>query len=82
MRHFCFLQSNRQWFLGLGWLTLLLMWSLRLPAQPVAKVSSAPAMLLRPAAVFDGYEKHLGWAVLVENGRIAAAGLAGRGGGV
>ena len=34
------------------------------------------AVLLRPAAVFDGQTRHAGWAVLVENDRIAAAGPA------
>jgi imidazolonepropionase-like amidohydrolase len=37
---------------------------------------AAGAVLLRPAAVFDGQELHAGWAVLVENDRITAAGPA------
>ncbi|MCC3151947.1 amidohydrolase family protein [Hymenobacter sp. BT770] len=35
-----------------------------------------PATLLRPAAVFDGQAMHAGWAVLVENDKITAAGPA------
>jgi imidazolonepropionase-like amidohydrolase len=31
-------------------------------------------LVLRPAAVFDGAERHAGWAVRVEGGRIAAVG--------
>ncbi|MDO7845492.1 amidohydrolase family protein [Hymenobacter sp. M29] len=42
-------------------------------AQPAAQPAAAGAMLLRPAAVFDGQELHAGWAVLVENDRITAA---------
>ncbi|MFD1470541.1 amidohydrolase family protein [Hymenobacter caeli] len=41
------------------------------PAPPVPA-----ATLLRPAAVFDGQDLHPGWAVLVENGKITAAGPA------
>ncbi len=41
--------------------------------------SPAPAAtLLRPAAVFDGQDLHPGWAVLVEGGKIVAAGPAAR----
>ena len=76
MRHFCILPSVRRCFLSLGGLTLLLGWSLRLPAQPAAKGSSAPATLLRPAAVFDGQDRHVDWAVLVESDRITAVGPA------
>lgn len=36
-------------------------------------VSAAP-ILLKPAAVFDGREMHAGWSVLVEDGKISAAG--------
>ena len=39
--------------------------------------SAAPtptATLLRPAAVFDGQDRHEGWAVLVENDKITAVG--------
>lgn len=32
------------------------------------------ALLLRPAAVFDGQDRHEGWALLVENGKITAVG--------
>ena len=43
-------------------------------AQPA---NPAPtATLLRPAAVFDGQDRHEGWAVLVENDRIKAVGPA------
>ncbi|MET4073953.1 amidohydrolase family protein [Hymenobacter sp. UYCo722] len=41
--------------------------------------STAPAptaTLLRPAAVFDGQDRHEGWAVLVENDKITAVGPA------
>ncbi|MBD2722781.1 metal-dependent hydrolase family protein [Hymenobacter armeniacus] len=51
-----------------------------LPAQARAQAGAlAPAtgaLLLRPAAVFDGQERHVGWAVLVENERIVAVGPA------
>jgi imidazolonepropionase-like amidohydrolase len=43
--------------------------------QPAGPVATA-AVLLRPAAVFDGQDLHPGWAVLVENDRITAAGPA------
>ena len=41
-----------------------------------AAVTSAFAepMLLRPAAVFDGQERHQGWVVLIQNDKIVAAG--------
>ena len=39
------------------------------PAMPTAT-------LLRPAAVFDGQDRHEGWAVLVENDKITAVGPA------
>ena len=42
-----------------------------LRAQPVAP---GGATLLLPAAVFDGQVLHSGWGVLVENGKITAAG--------
>ncbi|GAA3994322.1 amidohydrolase family protein [Hymenobacter fastidiosus] len=42
----------------------------------VAQISAAPAILLRPAAVFDGQDLHPGWAVLVEGTRIKAVGPA------
>ncbi|RSK50219.1 metal-dependent hydrolase family protein [Hymenobacter rigui] len=38
--------------------------------------TSPPALLLRPAAVFDGETLHLGWAVLTEGNRIKAVGPA------
>ena len=60
-------------FCRLGWLGLLLCWSFGLRAQPVVPPA---ALLLRPAAVFDGQDLHPGWAVLVENDRISAAGPA------
>ncbi|GAA4046413.1 amidohydrolase family protein [Hymenobacter glaciei] len=41
-------------------------------AQPVTPA----ATLLRPAAVFDGQDRHEGWAVLVENNKISAVGPA------
>ena len=41
-------------------------------AQSVAPT----ATLLRPAAVFDGQDRHEGWAVLVENDKITAVGPA------
>ena len=53
---------------------MLLGWSRGLQAQPVVPGNSALATLLRPAAVFDGQDRHLGWAVLVENDRITAVG--------
>ncbi|MDO7849993.1 metal-dependent hydrolase family protein [Hymenobacter convexus] len=43
-------------------------------AQPAAQPAVSAAILLRPAAVFDGQDLHAGWAVLVENDRITAAG--------
>ena len=55
---------------------MLLGWSRGLQAQPVVPGNSALATLLRPAAVFDGQDRHLGWAVLVENDRITAVGPA------
>ncbi|WP_409025041.1 amidohydrolase family protein [Hymenobacter sp.] len=55
---------------------LLSCWLPGLVAQPVAPAGSPAAVLLRPAAVFDGQDRHAGWAVLVENGRITAAGPA------
>jgi imidazolonepropionase-like amidohydrolase len=44
------------------------------PAQPA---DSAAAMALVPDRVFDGETMHSGWVVVVEDGRIAAAGPAG-----
>ena len=41
-------------------------------AQPTGPAPTAT--LLRPAAVFDGQDRHEGWAVLVENDRITAVG--------
>ncbi|MBF9222645.1 metal-dependent hydrolase family protein [Hymenobacter ruricola] len=60
------------------WLVALLLGAAGLRAQPVAPpgAGAAGAVLLRPAAVFDGQDLHAGWAVLVENGRISAAGPA------
>ena len=45
-------------------------------AQPT--VPAPAATLLRPAAVFDGQDRHEGWAVLVENDKITAVGPAGQ----
>ncbi|MFD2719743.1 amidohydrolase family protein [Hymenobacter monticola] len=45
-------------------------------AQPAAGPVAPAAVLLRPAAVFDGQDLHAGWAVLVEKDRITAAGPA------
>ncbi|GAC1372513.1 MAG: amidohydrolase family protein [Hymenobacter sp.] len=50
--------------------------SVGLRAQPVAEAPGNAAVLLRPAAVFDGQDLHPGWAVLVENDKITAAGPA------
>ena len=44
-------------------------------AQPL-RPASAPALLLRPAAVFDGVDRHSGWVVLVEGDKIMAVGPA------
>ncbi|RZK56785.1 MAG: amidohydrolase family protein, partial [Hymenobacter sp.] len=41
-----------------------------------AAQAAPPATLLRPAAVFDGEALHLGWVVLVQGDKIAAAGPA------
>ena len=76
MGYFCLLLPARRFLLGLGWLALLLGWSRGLQAQPVVPGNGAPATLLRPAAVFDGQDRHPGWAVLVENDRIMAVGPA------
>ncbi|WP_210513597.1 metal-dependent hydrolase family protein [Hymenobacter terricola] len=57
-------------------LALLLGWSLRGAAQPAHAPVVSGATLLRPAAVFDGQDLHPGWAVLVENDKISAAGPA------
>ncbi|MGI4737360.1 MAG: metal-dependent hydrolase family protein [Janthinobacterium lividum] len=47
-----------------------------LPLFGRAQISPTPAMLLHPAAVFDGETLHPGWAVLVEGEKITAAGPA------
>ncbi len=52
--------------------TILLFLALVLAALPAA--AQTPATLLVPDRVFDGEALHDGWAVLVEDGRIAAAG--------
>ena len=59
-----------------GWRCALLLmgWPLGLHAQLPAPPSAPTAVLLRPAAVFDGQTLHAGWAVLVENDKITAAG--------
>ena len=61
---------------GFWGLALLIFWSLTGQAQPVRPSSGPVAMLLRPAAVFDGQDVHAGWAVLVENDKITAVGPA------
>jgi imidazolonepropionase-like amidohydrolase len=43
-------------------------------AAAQAPAGARGAVLLRPAAVFDGHDLHRGWAVLVEGDRIRAAG--------
>ncbi len=54
------------------WLALL-----PLAGRAQAPAPAAPvATLLRPAAVFDGQDLYPGWAVLVEGGKIVAAGPA------
>ncbi|MBJ6108815.1 amidohydrolase family protein [Hymenobacter sp. BT523] len=65
------------WHLGRAG-TVLLAGLLPAPAraQAGALAPGAGAVLLRPAAVFDGQERHVGWAVLVENERIVAVGPA------
>ena len=45
-------------------------------AAPATTPAAGPALLLRPAAVFDGQDRHAGWAVLVEGDKIAQAGPA------
>jgi imidazolonepropionase-like amidohydrolase len=45
-------------------------------AVAMADPPASAAWLLRPAAVFDGQQLHPGWAVLVQGGKIAAAGPA------
>ncbi|WP_082684934.1 metal-dependent hydrolase family protein [Hymenobacter sedentarius] len=59
-------------FKKLSWSVLLLCFAGALRAQTLPE----PATLLRPAAVFDGQAMHAGWAVLVENDKITAAGPA------
>ena len=61
------------------WLTALSgLWPAYLAAQtpPGAATPAPPALLLRPAAVFDGHERHPGWVVLVQEGKITTAGPA------
>ncbi len=47
---------------------------------PLLILAAAPAaaepILLKPAAVFDGTDVHVGWSVLVDGGKIAAAAVA------
>ena len=45
-------------------------------AQQASPAPTVTFTLLRPAAVFDGQDRHEGWAVLVENDRITAVGPA------
>ncbi len=75
MEPMCLLSSAGRGLLGLGLVVLLQGYSLCLAAQPSQVLTSAPVMLLRPAAVFDGIDRHPDWAVLVENGHITAVGL-------
>ncbi|TPG66403.1 metal-dependent hydrolase family protein [Hymenobacter nivis] len=58
--------------LALGALTARAQSPVAAPAAPPAPT----ATLLRPAAVFDGQDLHPGWAVLVADGKIVAAGPA------
>ena len=59
------------------WLVLLLGGAPEAAAQAtVAAPAATASVLLRPAAVFDGRDLHTGWAVLVENDKITAAGPA------
>ncbi len=61
--------------------SVLLALALTLAAPPALEAQApAPAVLLRPARVFDGVAEapHEGWVVLVRGGAIAAAGPAGR----
>lgn len=75
VRRFC------SWYSGFGIavnlrIALIILgfgFSPNLQAQPAAPVG---AVLLRPAAVFDGQNLHAGWVVLVENDKITAAGPA------
>ena len=60
----------------LVWTLLFGGWALSAGAQPTAPPSTPAVVLLRPAAVFDGQALHPGWAVLVENDKITAAGPA------
>jgi imidazolonepropionase-like amidohydrolase len=49
-----------------------------LPLALRAQTPAPTATLLRPAAVFDGQDLHVGWVVLVEGTKITAAGPAGQ----
>ncbi len=51
-------------------------WWALLPLAACAQGPPPPAVLLVPAAVFDGQDLHPGWAVLVEGNKIVAAGPA------
>ncbi len=55
---------------------LLLFLSGTLLSASSLRAETGPSFLLRPAAVFDGTERHPGWAVLVRGDKIAAAGPA------
>ena len=68
-------RGSRQRIRLVGWLILLL---IGLPGTLLAQAPApAPtALLLRPEAVFDGQDRHPGWAVLVEGDKITAAGPA------
>ena len=72
--YFCLQRWTRP--AGFWGLALLICWSLTGQAQPARPSPGPVAMLLRPAAVFDGQDVHAGWAVLVENDKITAVGPA------
>ena len=55
---------------------LLCLATVLLAASAAHAESDVPSFLLRPAAVFDGDQRHPGWAVLVTGDKIAAAGPA------
>ena len=59
--------------------TLLWQWTLLLlliNTLPAAAQSNPTPLLLRPAAVFDGQDRHAGWVLLVEGSKIKAVGPA------
>ena len=60
------------WRCALNIGVLMLCWLPHLQGQSIGPGRNVT--LLRPDAVFDGHERHIGWAVLVENDRISAVG--------